>query len=63
MQSELPMTSRPIQLPKPSGCYKKNLVKKIREVLANIDLSDEEMDGAFQSDAQLASRAKAGKGT
>lgn len=45
----------PIQLPKPSGLFKKNLVKKIRNVLDNLDIPDGEIDNAFPNDAQLAS--------
>ena len=41
MQSELPMPALPVRLPKPSGLYKKNLVKKVKEALSNLDLSDD----------------------
>ena len=43
MQSELSIKTVPFQLPKPSGTYRKNLVKKVREALTNIDLSDGEV--------------------
>ena len=54
MQAELPTVSVNHKLPKPSGIYKKKLLKNLKHSLDNLDLTATEIESTILTDSQIA---------